>query len=92
MTSGSSSRVISSTMVVMACGGAIVPAIVGGPMFALPFSSLVGGFIVMHVVRSAVNVFVVCFKEDWAVSSAPLPTVAAFSRPFRSMTTGGRDG
>jgi hypothetical protein len=58
MTSGSSSRVISSTIVViMACGGAIVPAIVGGPMFALPFSSLVGGIGFRHVFRGPVNSF-----------------------------------
>ena len=49
MTSGSSSNVMSSGTAVMATGGSIYPAIVGGPTFAFPFSVLVGGFPMVHV-------------------------------------------
>ena len=43
MTSGSSTSVMSSGTVFTATGGAISPATVGGPTFAFPFSTLVGG-------------------------------------------------
>jgi hypothetical protein len=92
MTSGSSSRVISSGTVVMASGGAIVPVIVCGPTFAFPFSNLVGGLTTGYVASGPIYTLIGSCKEDWAVSSAIWPDLGLVSRSFKLMTTGGRDG
>jgi hypothetical protein len=45
MTSGSSSRSMSSGIVVMTIGGAMMPFVGFYPTFLFPFSAVVGGFV-----------------------------------------------
>jgi hypothetical protein len=71
MTSGSSSSVMSSGIGVLATGGAIMPGVVEGPMFAFPFSALLAGVSgrphpLIYLNRTCFG----SFGEDWAVFSS----------------------
>jgi hypothetical protein len=90
MTSGSSSSVMSSGIGVFATGGAIMPVVVGGPMFALPFAALVAGVSGRpHPLIYLIRICSGSFGDDWAVSSSIWAVRGGF---FRLITIGGRDG
>jgi hypothetical protein len=92
MTSGSSSNVKSSGTILSATGGAILPAIVGGPMLAFPFSALVAGRTAGYVNTVPIYIRIGSYWEDYAVSSSTCPPFDYAAWPFRSITIGGRDG
>jgi hypothetical protein len=92
MTSGSSSSVMSSGIGVFATGGAIMPVVVGGPMFAFPLSkaALVAGVSGRpHPLIYLIRICCGSFGEDWAVFSSIWTVCGGF---FRLITIGGRDG
>jgi hypothetical protein len=87
MTSGSSSRSMSSGMIIVPDGGAMAPAVGCYPTTALPFSALVGGFVGGHLAAGGGPQ-----EDDCVVSSSIWSIAGCLFWAVRLITMGDRDG